>query len=103
VKLPNDVVKTAANTGAEESRGPTVVPAPTAVDPELSTRPQRRRFTTQEKLRILAAARCRDPIGFRRCRRQVRVLLARPPRQAPTLSSKTAGQRPHPSTISGRT
>ena len=31
-----------------------MVPAPTAVDPELSTRPQRRRFTTQEKLRILA-------------------------------------------------
>ena len=54
MKLPNEVVKTAANTGAEESRRPTVVPAPTAVDPELSTRPQRRRFTTQEKLRILA-------------------------------------------------
>jgi transposase len=54
VKLPNDVVKAAANTGAEESRRPTVVPAPTAVDPELSSRPQRRRFTTQEKLGILA-------------------------------------------------
>jgi transposase len=54
VKLPNEVVKTAASTGAEESRRPTVVPAPTAVDPELSTRPRRRRFTTQEKLRILA-------------------------------------------------
>jgi transposase len=53
VKLPNEVVKTAAS-GAEESRRPTVVPASTAVDPELSTRPQRRRFTTQEKLRILA-------------------------------------------------
>jgi hypothetical protein len=38
VKLPNEVVKTAANTGAEESRRPTVAPAPTAVDPELSTR-----------------------------------------------------------------
>ena len=54
MKLPNEVVKTAANSGAEESRRSTVVPAPTAVDPELSTRPQRRRFTTQEKLRILA-------------------------------------------------
>jgi len=31
-----------------------MVPAPSAVDPELSTRPQRRRFMTAEKLRILA-------------------------------------------------
>ena len=54
MKLPNEIVKTAASTSSEESRRPTVVPAPTAVDPELSTRPQRRRFTTQEKLRILA-------------------------------------------------
>ena len=54
MKLPNEVVKTAANTGVEESRRATVVPAPRGVDPELSTRPQRRRFTTQEKLRILA-------------------------------------------------
>jgi transposase len=53
VKLPNEVVKTAI-AGTEESRRPTVVPPPAAVNPELSKRPQRRRFTGQEKLRILA-------------------------------------------------
>jgi transposase len=54
VKLPNEVVKAAARTGAEDSRRSTVVPAPAAVDPELSKRPHRRRFTGPEKLRILA-------------------------------------------------
>jgi transposase len=53
VKLSNEVVKTAASAGTEDSRRSMVVPAPAAVDPELS-RPHRRRFTGPEKLRILA-------------------------------------------------
>ena len=54
MKLPNEVLKTSAGVSVEEGRSPTVVPAPAAVDPELSKRPHRRRFTGQEKLRILA-------------------------------------------------
>jgi transposase len=54
VKSSTEVVNATANVGTEESRRPTVVPAPAAVDPELSKRPQRRRFTGPEKLRILA-------------------------------------------------
>ena len=54
--MPNRVVEAQAAVGAgtEESRRPTVVPAPTAANPELSDRPKRRTFTAGEKLRILA-------------------------------------------------
>jgi transposase len=54
VVMPNKVVeaKAAAGAGTEESRKPTVVPAP-AADPELLDRPKRRTFTAGEKLRIL--------------------------------------------------
>jgi transposase-like protein len=45
----------ACGAGADGGRRPTVVSAPHAPSPELSDRPQRRRFTVQEKLRILAA------------------------------------------------
>ena len=44
----------ATGTGADGGRRPTVVPAPVAASPELSGRPRRRRFTAQDKLRILA-------------------------------------------------
>ena len=44
----------AAGTGAEGGRRPTVVPAPAAEAPELSERPRRRTITTETKLRILA-------------------------------------------------
>jgi transposase len=43
-----------AGAGANESRRPTVVPAPDAADAELSARPRRRTFTAGDKLRILA-------------------------------------------------
>ena len=50
-----DVVRDGANgAGAEEGRRPTAVPAPAAAAPEMSDRPQRRTFTAQEKLRVLA-------------------------------------------------
>ncbi len=42
-----DVVVTA-------SRRPTIVPPPAAASPELSDRPRRRKFSAQDKLRILA-------------------------------------------------
>jgi transposase len=42
--------------GADGGRRPTVVLAPVAASPELSDRPRRRRFTAQDKLRILAEA-----------------------------------------------
>jgi hypothetical protein len=53
--MPNKVAETkaAAGAGTEESRRPTVVPAPAAANPELSGRPKRRTFTVREKLRIL--------------------------------------------------
>jgi len=44
----------AADAGTDGGRRPTVVPAPAAASPELSDRPRRRSFTTQDKLRILA-------------------------------------------------
>ncbi len=45
---------TAVGAGTEEGRRPTLVPAPTAVSPELVDRPRRRRtFTAADKLRIL--------------------------------------------------
>src|SRR3954469_24996617 len=53
--MPSRVVEVQAAVGAgtEEGRRPTVVPAPTAANPELSARPKRRTFTAGEKLRIL--------------------------------------------------
>src|SRR3954465_4423018 len=53
--MPNRVAEAqaAAGAGTEEGRGPTVVPAPAAANPELSNRPKRRTFTAGEKLRIL--------------------------------------------------
>jgi transposase len=47
--------ETAAGAAADEGRRPTVVAAPAAVSPELSNRPQRRKFTAADKQRILAA------------------------------------------------
>ena len=47
--------ETAASVGTADGRRPTVVSAPAAVSPELSNRPNRRTFTTADKLRILAA------------------------------------------------
>ena len=47
-------IDTAAGAGPNGGRRPTIVPAPAAVSPELSDRPRRRRFTVQDKLRILA-------------------------------------------------
>jgi transposase len=47
-------IDTAAGAGTNEGRRPTIVPTPAAVSPELSDRPKRRRFTVQDKLRILA-------------------------------------------------
>lgn len=43
-----------AGAGTDGGRRPTVVPAPASASPELSDRPHRRSFTTQDKLRILA-------------------------------------------------
>jgi transposase len=51
LQTPND---TAAGADTNGGRRPTIVPAPAAVSPELSDRPKRRRFTVQDKLRILA-------------------------------------------------
>ena len=48
---PNDG---ASGAGINGGRGPTVVSAPDAPSPEISPRPQRRTFTAQDKLRILA-------------------------------------------------
>jgi len=47
-------IDSAAGAGTNQGRRPTVVPAPAAESPELSDRPRRRRFTVQDKLRILA-------------------------------------------------
>lgn len=46
-------INTASGAGTEEGRRPTIVPAPLAVSPELSPRPQRRTFSAAAKLRIL--------------------------------------------------
>jgi transposase len=43
-----------ADAAANRGRRPTVVAAPASASPELSDRPRRRRFTAQDKLRILA-------------------------------------------------
>ena len=55
--MPNSAdqaTSTAAGAGTEGGRRPTVVPAPAAVDPELTGSRKRRTFTAKEKLRILA-------------------------------------------------
>jgi transposase len=46
--------RAASGPGTEEGRRPTTVPGPLAAPPELSSRPRRRTFTVQDKLRILA-------------------------------------------------
>ena len=52
--MPNQ--DAAVGVGTEGGRRPTVVPAPTAADPEISDRPRRRTFTAAEKLAILKEA-----------------------------------------------
>src|SRR5450631_2397238 len=52
--MPLTQLDTTAGAGTNGGRRPTIVPAPAAVSPELSDRPKRRRFTVQDKLRILA-------------------------------------------------
>ena len=47
--------QTEADAALDDGCRPTVVTAPASVSPELSNRPQRRTFTTADKLRILAA------------------------------------------------
>jgi len=56
--MPNQAEETRATVGAgtDGGRRPTVVPAPTVADPELSARPVRRTFTAAEKLGILKEA-----------------------------------------------
>ncbi len=56
--MPNQAEETRATVGAgtDAGRRPTVVPAPTVADPELSARPVRRTFTAAEKLGILKEA-----------------------------------------------
>ncbi len=44
----------ASGLGAASGRRPTIVPGPLAAPPELSSRPGRRTFTVEDKLRILA-------------------------------------------------
>ncbi len=44
----------ASGPGTEDGRRPTIVPGPLAASPELSSRPRRRSFTVEDKLRILA-------------------------------------------------
>jgi transposase len=58
VVMPNQSLgtQTAANVDTEGGRRPTVVPAPTATNPEISDRPSRRTFTAPDKLRILKEA-----------------------------------------------
>ncbi len=46
--------RAAIGPGTDEGRRPTTVPGPIAASPELSSRPRRRTFTVQDKLRILA-------------------------------------------------
>ena len=49
--MPNQ--EAAEGGGTEGGRRPTVVPAPSAANPEISDRPRRRTFTAPKKLRIL--------------------------------------------------
>ena len=54
--MPSKVAASSAASGpgTEEGRRPTIVPGPLAASPELSSRPRRRTFTVEDKLRILA-------------------------------------------------
>ena len=52
--FPQRANQSASATDTIGGRRPTVVPAADAPSPELSPRPRRRRFTAQDKLRILA-------------------------------------------------
>jgi transposase len=56
VVMPNPVTPTSAASGpgTEDGRRPTIVPGPLAASPELMSRPHRRTFSAQDKLRILA-------------------------------------------------
>ena len=56
--MPNLSAQTQAGVGAgaDGGRRPTVVPAPTPANPEISERPRRRTFTAPAKLRILKEA-----------------------------------------------
>jgi transposase len=54
--LNDDDLHAAAGAATNEGRRPTLVAAPEAASPELLKRPLRRRFTAQDKLRILRAA-----------------------------------------------
>jgi transposase-like protein len=49
--MPNQ--EAAEGAGTEGGRRPSVVPAPSAANPEISDRPRRRTFTAPKKLRIL--------------------------------------------------
>jgi transposase len=49
-----EVAPITAGDGTQGGRRPTEVAAPAVIDPEVSERPQRRTFSTKEKLRILA-------------------------------------------------
>ncbi len=60
--LPSPI-EAAPGDGADGGRRPTVVPSPGAASPELSPRPQRRVFTVQDKLRILAETDCASQPG----------------------------------------
>ena len=54
--MPNLHQDSIVNTGPDTSEGrrPTIVPGPVSASPEVSDRPERRNFTVQDKLRILA-------------------------------------------------
>ena len=53
MSFPQPQIDGAAGAGIKGGCRPTIVPAPAAPSPELSDRPRRRTFTTQDKLRIL--------------------------------------------------
>jgi transposase len=55
VVMPNMLTEPSVTTGpgTEEGRRPTIVPGPVVASPELTDRPRRRTFTSQDKLRIL--------------------------------------------------
>src|SRR6202521_3279242 len=52
--MPHAAIDAEAGAARNGGRRPTVVAAPASASPELSDRPRRRRFTAQDKLRILA-------------------------------------------------
>ena len=54
VYFPQRPIEGVSGAGANVGRRPTVVPAPDTPSPELAHLPRRRRFTAQDKRRILA-------------------------------------------------